>query len=493
MSAAPPLATAAPPAAAPAARPAGGRLLAWILGVAAVVVVGALARIPLVTAGPRDYDEGVYWLSLRRLAHGDALFGAVYSSQPPFFLPLLLPFYRLLGEGLTSVRVGTLVLGAVGVAAGAWAAGRLGGRAAALLTAVLLSLDPLGLLDSTTVLAEGPALSVALVSVALAAEVAVPAAGRRPRTRLWLSGGAGAVVAVAAGVKLLALPALIPVAILVSAPRGGPPPRQRLAAAAAGAAAVAVATVVAFHADLRPLMEQSIGLHLASRSLDEGGFSRDVWLTALRELPLALLAVLGAVRTWRSPRHRRAGVAMGLWAVTAMAAVALQHPLWPHHVSAVAPPLALLAGLAVAPPVRRAWGLAAMVAVAGGTLVWVSAWSYQSLQGAGSPGGDASVIAGLRAQLAPGSLVVSDDQASVAQAGLEAPPELVDTSLVRIRSTGMTSADVEGVIEREHVRAVLFATGRLDRVPGLRDWVSAHLPLVVDLGEGRVLYLAPAP
>jgi 4-amino-4-deoxy-L-arabinose transferase-like glycosyltransferase len=465
-------------------------VLPWVLGVAAVVVAGALARIPLLVAGPRDYDEGIYWLSVRRLVHGDALFGAVYSSQPPFFLPLLTPFYRLLGEGLTSLRMASVVLGAVGVVAGAWAAGRLGGRAAALLAAVLLSLDPLGLLDSTTVLAEGPALDLALVAVALAAEATVGRPGRRPGTRVGLSFGAGAVAAAAIGVKLLALPVLIPVAILVTSPGSGPAPARRLAAAMGGALAVGVAALIAFRGELRPLLQDSVGLHLDSRGLNEGGFTTDVWLTARREVPVALFALMGAMRTVWSPRHRRAGVALVLWVLAAAAVVALQHPLWPHHVSAVAPPLAVLGGLALVAPIRGAWGLVPGIAVAGIALCWVSVHSYQALQASVSPGAGAEVVAGLRAHVVPGSLVVSDDQATVAQAGFEAPPELVDTSLVRINSGNLSSADVEGVIERDHVNAVLFGTSRLDHLPGFRDWVARRLPVMVNLGEGRVLYLA---
>lgn len=447
-------------------------------------------RIPLLVSGPRDYDEGVYWLSVRRLVHGDALFGSVYSSQPPFFLPLLTPFYRLFGEGLTSLRMASVVLGVVGVLAGAWTAGRLGGRAAAVLTAVLLSIDPLMILTGTTVLAEGPALDLALVATALAAEATQPRSWRRPQAQLWLSFAAGAAAAAAVGVKLLALPVLIPVAILVTARIDGSPPWRRLAAAGGGAVVVAAAALAAFRSELHPLLQQSIGLHLDSRSLDEGGFTGDLWATARRELPLVVLAAVGAVRTLAMPARRRAGSAITLWAVAGVAAVALQHPLWPHHVSAIVPPLAVLGGLALATPIPRARGFAATVALAGVAACVLSAvtyyWTYRP---AGSPGGDDHVVADLRAHVPPGSLVVSDDQTTVAQAGLDAPPELVDTSLVRINSGNLSTADVERIIERDNVRAVLFGTTRLEHLPGLQDWVANRLPVRVGLGEGRVLYL----
>ena len=117
-------------------------------------------------------------------------------------------------------------------------------------------------------------------------------------------------------------------------------------------------------------------------------------------------------------------------------------------------------------------------------------WTYRPAQ---SPGGDYQVVAALRANVPPGSLVVSDDQTTVAQAGLDAPPELVDTSLVRINSGNLTTADVERIIERDHVRAVLFGTTRLEHLPGLKEWVMSRAQETVNLSEGRVLYVLKTP
>src|SRR5205085_235390 len=56
----------------------------------AVLAVALAVRLPLLAGGQTDYDEGVYWQSLRALAAGHPLFSSVYSSQPPAFLMLLL-------------------------------------------------------------------------------------------------------------------------------------------------------------------------------------------------------------------------------------------------------------------------------------------------------------------------------------------------------------------------------------------------------------------
>src|SRR5579884_2660955 len=72
----------------------------WAL--AGVCVVALLLRLWAVGGGSSDYDEGVYWQSLRAMADGHALFSSVFSSQPPFFLFGLYPFYLLFGQTLTA-------------------------------------------------------------------------------------------------------------------------------------------------------------------------------------------------------------------------------------------------------------------------------------------------------------------------------------------------------------------------------------------------------
>jgi hypothetical protein len=53
------------------------------IGIGVVLLVALALRAPLLAGGQIDYDEGVYWQSLRSLAAGHQLFASVYSSQPP--------------------------------------------------------------------------------------------------------------------------------------------------------------------------------------------------------------------------------------------------------------------------------------------------------------------------------------------------------------------------------------------------------------------------
>jgi hypothetical protein len=154
-------------------------------------------------------------------------------------------------------------------------------------------------------------------------------------------------------------------------------------------------------------------------------------------------------------------------------------------------PLALLAGgLAPRPeamPARR-------FVTAALALAAIAAWtaSFAHVRGLQQPPATrAAAVAALRSATAPGEPVVTDDQFTVALAGRSTPPELVDTSEVRVVSGDLTAGRVESIIQRDRVPAVLLATGRLDRLPGFESWLRGHFPVRRDLGPSGVLYLRP--
>ena len=104
-------------------------------------------------------------------------------------------------------------------------------------------------------------------------------------------------------------------------------------------------------------------------------------------------------------------------------------------------------------------------------------------------GAPLEVVDALREHTLPTDLIVTDDQGLADQAGRDTPPNLVDTSATRIASGYLTASTIEMDIVDYHVRAVLFATGRLDRLPGFRRWVEAHFPKEIYFGKGYALYL----
>jgi hypothetical protein len=136
------------------------RLDLWAL--AAILVIAAISMATALTRFSTEYDEGVYWQSLRAMAHGHALYSSVFGSQPPGFLLGVYPGYLLLGQSIVAGRVVIALYALAGIVA-IYVIGRaLGGRWVGVLAAGLLALNPRHLQEATTLHAEIPSLTLSL-------------------------------------------------------------------------------------------------------------------------------------------------------------------------------------------------------------------------------------------------------------------------------------------------------------------------------------------
>jgi hypothetical protein len=93
-------------------------------------------------------------------------------------------------------------------------------------------------------------------------------------------------------------------------------------------------------------------------------------------------------------------------------------------------------------------------------------------------------IAAINAFTEPGEVIVSDNQYVASEADHSVPPELVDTSYVRIHTGSLTTAELEAVIERDHIRVVILASNRLATAPDFLPWLKTHFTLLAQAGKG---------
>lgn len=453
------------------------------LAPAVLMALGLLLRLPLLTGGQIDYDEGVYWQSLRALVAGHHLFREIYSSQPPGFLLLVFPFFKLLGQNLLAARVGVLVFSLAGLFAAYRIGSVLANRNVGLLAMAVLAIDPINLRESVALQADGPAIALALLSLALALQ-----ARSRGLRSAPLSFGAGGVLALAVLVKPLAAAAGPPLllALLMSVA----PARDRmrnLALAASGGVVAAAAVLLPFQADWGAMWDQAVQLHLLARGATVGGLDL---FTVETELPLLALALAGLIVSFRQAPRLLA--LAGLWATSSALMLAVQRPLWPHHLLALSAPAALLAGgLALVPSLRN---LDARLIGALGTALLAASLASTALAHEQQTPNDSMqpAVARLQAATSPSELVITDDQYLAALADRNTPPQLVDTSMVRVASGDLTSRSVEAIAERSGTHAFLFSyysASRLMGLPDLKTWVRAQFPHRVQLDRERVLYL----
>jgi hypothetical protein len=533
--------TTQPPAGAPALSALRERIRglspeAWVL--AAMCVAALVLRLWPVGGGSSEYDEGVYWQSLRAMAAGHPLFSAVFSSQPPAFLLGIYPFYALFGQTLVAARLGIALYSLVGIV-GIYVAGKaVAGRRAGLLAAAVLVGDPLYLSMARTLEAEVPAVAWEVVCVALAA-TAMRHSGRR---RGALALAAGSALALGVLTKLLDVVAVVPVALYLGQPlfedalddRGNArmPPRALLEArlreawpalafAAAGALGCFVLVLLPFVTRLGAVYDQAVAFHLAAARVSPFGLSHNLRLllqtTGYPEAAFAA-GVGGVLLVVR--RESWSVVPPLLWLAATFLVLVRQQPLFPHHLVSLAPALALSLGVVLAGAldalgdwqaatgmVGSRWrGLAAgaptvAVALAAAMVLLSLTVNVPNDMAAAQPEAlvRLQMASVLRAASLPSDYVVTDDQLLAGMADRDVLPELVDTSSVRITSGYLTARQLEDIITRTDARYVLFASGRFDQMPGFRTWVSQHFARVADFGAGRGLYIkkpsetAPAP
>ena len=456
-----------------------GRVTTWA---AVAVGVGFLATETVVlNARIRDYDEGVYWQSLRALVRGEPLFRSILATSPPGFYYAVLPFYWV-GHSLGSLRVGILVLGLVGLAA-TYVAGRLlAGDLAGLIAVILVATSWHYVHQSAILQADGPAVAISMLALALALG-AVRADGR---LRDALAVGSGLALAFSAGTKFFGAVTVVPLAIvLLGASRG----RGRLVAAAVAGSLIGL-LIVLWPALASPhaAFDDLVLSHLRSGQV-QGGLGGNFRMLLLnRNLPLEALAALGVLMA--ALRRDRAIVMPLAWAGVCVLAILFYHPLFPHHLVLLAMPLALLVavGLRNLPPLGIGGGLVAaglvLATAAAGAFV-----AFGDIQLALTPDlHDAEMTAAVEAASRPGEYWISDNPYAVAAAGRDIPGLVLDTSSQLPASGLLTVRDLEAARVRYDVRWVLVDSFRLDAVPGFRDWLNQHYHLVERLGGGAVIY-----
>lgn len=502
-----------------------------------LVIVVALVALALrlwpLGGASSDYDEGVYWQSLRAMAAGHPLFSQVFSSQPPLFLLGLYPFYLVLGQSLVAARLAVVLYSLAGLAAIYFAARAIAGRWAGLAACTLLAVDPLYLRVSHTLQAEAPALAFQLVCVALAAEAAKRPAGSDRRRRM-LAAASGAALGLGIMVKLFDVVALLPALLYLATPLYAAfadhdgsmrrPERDALLARMrlvlpdvglllAGTLAALLVVLLPFIGRWGALSDQAVGFHLAAASAVSRGLGYNaalIWNTALPALVIVALIVL---LLWM----RRSAWNMLpplVWLLASLVLLLRQQPLFDHHVALLIPPLALLAGIVVGDVLNapggypHAWprgvlrpedtGLRVFAMVGFASLLLLVTSASRDASAAQPISGDQRLLSTALERLTiPGDVVVSDDQYVAGLAGRDVVPQLVDTSEVRIATGDLTTRQIEAIITQSDARVVLFASGRFDRLPGFRAWVRANFTEVGTFGGGRALYMkqpsAPVP
>ncbi|MDP1820883.1 MAG: glycosyltransferase family 39 protein [Acidimicrobiales bacterium] len=454
------------------------------LDLAVLAVASVALRIPAFVAGRHvTFDDGVFGASAVAMRVGGQPFRDVFSSQGPLFLPLLW-LGDLLGFRTTnSPRVIAVVAG-VALAVGVYLTGRLvADRVGALLAAALTTAC------ASVLWVSGP---IAADSVALAFAVATVFLALRWRDDVTLRRGIvlGLGISATISVKALLAPVIVPVALVMLAGR-------RLGPILAGAAtAVGVHLLLWLPWGPGDVWEQSYGYHLevAGDRTPGANLAKIASTLGDRDLPLlvalglALVAIVGRRRArepWASPRLLAPDTLLLAWLATTVLVLLTEHPMWRPHVSQLVPPLALLAA-------RHRPSTRVLLVAMALTIPYHLVHAWPILQPSEYADASKEAVQLLRS-LPEGALAISDDPGIVWRAGRRTPPDLVDASILRIETGGITAASIAAAADQPDVCAVVVRSrarwGSFVDLP--RRLTAVGYEVAAGNGRSQRVYVAP--
>lgn len=448
------------------------RNLPDLAALAVLLAAAGLLYARMLDSAP-NYDEGVYMASLDALLNGQRLGVDVFTVQPPGFYLLVELLSVLFGNSVEGIRVGFLLLALVGLAA-AYAAGRaVAGRGAGLAAAAVVAVAPPFPVEAARISSDVPSIVLSLVAIALAAY------GFRSGAPRWLAPLAGVAFVLAVSVKIYALTALAPLAALAWANRTA---RRPLAYAVTGAAATVAAYAIAFADAAGPLWNGFVGAHVTGK--DYGPTHLDNALRVVRlvdfRTPLGWLAVAGIVaavflalrrastRTWP----------LWLWAAGAASFLIARRPLVDHHLALMAASLGLAAGASLMDGIVRL-GRARIAALAAVAAFVAAGFVQEHRRLADSfrpyPPEWAWAVERIRTESGPDDHVLSDLPILAYLSDRRIPGPLVETSVTRVQTGTLTTADVVRELGQPRVKVVVV-NRVFPSLPGLLDEIEARFP-----------------
>lgn len=453
------------------------------------------------------YDEGVYLQSARMMVRGYHLYTTIFDSQPPLWLPLIYGSVRLGGLNLFAAQSSIVVTALVTTLAAALATRQLAGWGAAGLAAGAVFFSPMELWF-TRVSPEIPAIALGTAAMALAIRY------RRRGSYISLC-LAAILVTCSILVKLLGLFTVPAMMLMVGArqwdladvswPQKGKSFLKESLFVLAIAAIIIAACMFKFGAT--NVWRQAVEFHWSARSVSWvdslAHRSNSVASVILSDGLPAMLALFAILSIYAGP----AGIALIAWIFFTIFGLLSQQPLYEHHLVVLIPPVAIAGAVGweyipgFAERLRKRWNGApkaeltnSLILLLDVTLVLllISAFGVRIADTITNPlplyRSDIAAAQMIKQLTNPDETILTDAPGIAFLADRDVPPELADTSFLRIATGYITLADVIAYSDRRDVRLVLLWSGRLASMPGMKQWLGGKFPYHRTLGDKRELY-----
>jgi hypothetical protein len=444
---------------------------------AMLTLVVVVCRLPMfLSSRALSFDDGVFGATVVDMRHGLLPYRGVFASQGPLHLPLLYVGDLLGLHAMDAPRLTPLLAGVV-IAIAVWASARRLGAAptAAVVAGLLVATTGTMLWTTGQITGDGPA--AALTALAVWAALVY-----RDSPYWWRAAPAGALFGGALATKPIVIAAVVPIVVWLLA-------RRRYAHVGVAAfAAIGVWLCAALPWGLGRVWEQSVEYHLGAGPHYSHLIQLEKLTTTLatRDLVLVGAVVLGLIAWARAgvPSPAESDVRLlGIWLALVAMVLVFENAMFANHVAAIILPLGLLA--AVRPPPWRWLAVALVVFVP-----WEVAMQRDILWPSHLRGVDAQVVAQLR-RLPRGAEAIADDPGLVWRAGLTTPPQMNDTTDMRVFQGKLTTSVIEHAAASTRTCAVVITpVGFGTQLPGIRAALSAvGYHLAHAYGHDRELWL----
>jgi hypothetical protein len=455
-----------------------------------LTAVSLAERVPFILVkGPLGYDDGVYGASAVAMRSGALPFRDVFSSQGPLFLPLVRIFDVLTLQRMWSPRTRAVAVGVALILLTFLLAHRMTTIEGAVASASLVTFSSTIFRVSSGLAADG--FAAAFATAAVWTSSGQPT--KRSRVQILVTGLLGG-CAIAVKGPLIA-PAIVAALWLISR-RGG-----LLSAAIVGLVAGVVLLALSAPWGLGNVWRQFVELHIWARgSIDPITNLKVIihhFIVYEPTLVLSFLIATGLMvvrlreRSKDSPTlsegsSLRADTVIGIcvWLALQGLLLLLYSPLFSQHLTYLVVPLALLGGAGLSELKHRWFWIAALVTLAASSQL---AQSIVFRPIAPSPN-EIVAMRDLRAVQPAAGTVITDEPGLAWWAGRDTPPDLVDTSNVRITAGFLTLRDVSIAASAKDVCAVLVWSGRFERLGRIGPSLSGY-QRVRTYGDGQALFL----
>ncbi len=490
-------------------------------------------------------DEGAYLMWTRLALDGYPLYAETRAVQPPLFFEWLGLAFRLAGSTLEVGRWAILLSFGLLAAGVSGLAHRFGGWLAALVALLLLGSAPIIFTLSRLVMAEIPATSLAVLSIALVFHYL------DSDRKAWLL-ASGLALGLSLMIKLLNPFIAVPVGLLLlwrarrpAGDMGGRPSLLKEAGWWGSGVLIPFLLVCLFY-DPTAMYEQLIAFRGDLRAAIPGSWT-ETWgqfgLLLRSHWGYVLLALGGIVAaSWRfhkAQQHleKKKGatgqenkfsfarvpdsptifvLTWGVWLISGTVMLAWHTPLFYQHLVILLPPLILL-GTGFAVETVNLWQACARrmptlvytellrqgihlcrPAVVSSLIIVIAMLNLPAIVEANQQaaaivtgGREAEAIKLLKAVSSPYDFLMTDSQLLIFLAGRRTPPPLGDVALVAVKAGWQTSARMIALTQEFRAPAVAQWSLRLPWLPEYIEWVEANYLARRVWDNDHIIYFAP--